>query len=596
MASSADASTFTPAVGRSARHAAFVVLGYSLLFTLFFAPVLFSTRLLAPGDGISYFLPGYYARSLFWDATVWGGFPAVADAPRMFWYPPALLFSLLPHTWHLFLVSAYVLAGSFTYGYVFSLTRSRLAAALSGLIYGLSGFMIAHIGHAAVVHTIAWLPLIVWSFAQLGVRPRISRFWFVVATLAIACAALAGHPQMFVYTILLSAAYALVVGWRAAVGRLRYYPVSALTLLLGTGLAAVQLIPTAELTNLSVRAALTFSDFVAYQLPIRQLPMLVFPFVYGGTPASFYNLPYFGAWPSSADGWGASELTGYAGLLPLVLATVGCVADKRRRIVWLWAGVALIAVLLAVGESTPLAKLTYYLPVINKFRAPARYLFAFAFAVSVLAGLGINAIQRQLASGRLLQRTLISAAIVLTCCLFALKLFAGKINEWGVPVIGHRISLNPLTNPTLAVPLLIFLASAGALLCWHMRPAARPRIVLLLVVLLLDLASFGWFYEWRYRSPYAAYLFAPTAAGNYRAQLDATAQRLLPIRGGTARVSELPPNLSKLWGITSASGYGPLILARTSRLLTMPPHGSVDESWRDPANQGLDLMAVRYVL
>jgi hypothetical protein len=121
-------------------------------------------------------------------------------------------------------------------------------------------------------------------------------------------------------------------------------------------------------------------------------------------------------------------------------------------------------------------------------------------------------------------------------------------------------------------------------------------MALLLVVLLLDLASFGWFYEWRYRSPYAAYLSAPTAAGNYREQLDATGQRLLPIRGGTGRVSELPPNLSKLWGITSASGYGPLILARTSSFLTMPPHGSVDESWRDPANQGLDLMAVRYVL
>ena len=58
----------------------------------------------------------------------------------------------------------------------------------------------------------------------------------------------------------------------------------------------------------------------------------------------------------------------------------------------------------------------------------------------------------------------------------------------------------------------------------------------------------------------------------------------------------LPPNLSKLWGIESASGYGPFILTRVSRLMTMPPHGSVDESWRDPANLSLDLMAARYLI
>jgi hypothetical protein len=91
-------------------------------------------------------------------------------------------------------------------------------------------------------------------------------------------------------------------------------------------------------------------------------------------------------------------------------------------------------------------------------------------------------------------------------------------------------------------------------------------------------------------------LRAPAAADNYRAELRRTGQRLLPVRGGTGRVSELPPNLSKLWDLESASGYGPFILTRVSRLLTMPPHGSVDESWREPANQNLDLMAVRYLI
>ena len=593
MARSARARTITPAT----RHAALVLLGYTLFFTLFFAPVLFSARVLAPGDGISYFLPSYYVRPTFWDASIWGGFPAVADAQRMFWYPPALLLSQIPRSWDLFIVSAYVLAGSFTYGYVFSLTRSRLSAVVSGLIYGLCGFMIAHVGHAAIVHTVAWLPLVVWSLAQLAQgEQRPGSFWFSTGALAVACAALAGHPQMFVYTLGIGVACALVMGWRAPGGCLRYYVACALLILLGTGLAAVQLVPTAELTRLSLRAALTFPDFVAYELPLRQVPMLVFPFVYGGAPDAFYATPYFGAWPSSADGWGASELTGYAGLLPLLLACTGLIAERRRRVVWLWAGIALLAVLLALGEATPLARLTYHLPVVNKFRAPARYLFAFAFAVSVLAGLGISALQRQTVSSRLLRRVLTGVALTLAGCLLALKLFAGKLNELALQRLGHTVSLNPFTNPALFVPLLIFIASTGALLYWHRRPGARARCALLVAVLLVDLSSFAWHYEWRYRSPYAAYLAAPTVAATYRAQLDATHERLLPIRGGTGRVAELPPNLSQLWGLPSASGYGPFILARTSRLLTMPPHGSVDAAWRDPANQSLDLMAVRYLL
>jgi hypothetical protein len=115
-------------------------------------------------------------------------------------------------------------------------------------------------------------------------------------------------------------------------------------------------------------------------------------------------------------------------------------------------------------------------------------------------------------------------------------------------------------------------------------------------VLLLDLGSFGWFYEWHYRSPNKAFLQKPAAAEKYRADVVASQQRVLPIRGGTGRVNELPPNLSKLWQVPSASGYGPFIPIRVSRLLTMPPHGTVDESWRAPANQALNLMAVRYVI
>lgn len=635
---------------RALLHGLFVVAFYTLLFVIFFAPVLFSDYLLAPGDGILYFLPNFYARRVWWDASVWGGFPAVGDSQLMLWYPPAILFALVK-SWNAFLLSAYVLAASFTYAYVYALTRSRFAATVSGVCYGMSGFIIAHLGHAALVHAAAWLPLFILSLEMLTARsvdkqPRVdelqradnprgdkersvaesrsvgelrgvdearsgdkvrgvgrarakfSRFWFAVATLTVACCALAGHPQIFVYTLLLGGAYALVRGWQIkGRGRWLYYFLCALSVLTGTGIACVQLVPTAELAALSLRASLGFAEFVSYSLPPRQTPMLLFPYLYGGSPGTLYDLPYFGAWGSEAGGWGAGELSGYVGLLPLMLAAVGFITTRRRRasLAWFWLAACAVAFLLALGDATPLARLTYRLPVINKFRVPARHFMELSLGISVLAGFGAQAVLEKLATRRLLNRTLILAASLLLASLLAIVALTKQLNALAAATFERPLSFLPWANPATGVPLLVFVAASVTLLYWHRRPDAPPRRALLLLVLALDLASFTWFYEWHYGPPYKVFQQPPQAAVPLRDELTATHQRLLPVRGGTGRVSEIPPDLSKLWQFPSASGYGPFILSRVSRLLTMPPHGSVSDAWRDPANLGLDLMSVRYL-
>jgi hypothetical protein len=632
----ADESTL---LKRALVHALAVLVGYTLLFVVFFAPVLFSGYLLAPGDGILYFLPNFYARRVWWDASVWGGFPAVGDSQLMLWYPPAILFALVK-SWNAFLLSAYVLAASFTYAYVYALTRSRFAATVGGICYGMSGFIIAHLGHAALVHAAAWLPLFILSLERLAARsvveqPRLdelrsveelrgvdearsveelcgvdearsvnearakfSRFWFAVGTLTVACCALAGHPQIFVYMLLLGGAYALVRGWQIN-GRARwlYYFLCALSVLTGTGIACVQLVPTAELAALSLRASLGFAEFVSYSLPPRQTPMLVFPYLYGGSPGTLYNLPYFGAWGSEAGGWGAGELSGYVGLLPLMLAALGFVTARRRRasLAWFWLAACAVAFLLALGDATPLARLTYRLPVINKFRVPARHFMELALGISVLAGFGAHAVLEKLASRRLLRLTLIVASSLLLASLLAIVALTQHLNALAAATFERPLSFLPWANPATGIPLLVFVAGAASLLYWHRKPHSRARRALLLSVLVLDLASFTWFYEWHYGPPYKVFQQPPRAAVPLRDELTTTHQRLLPVRGGTGRVSEIPPNLSKLWQFPSASGYGPFILSRVSRMLTMPPHGSVSDAWRDPANLGLDLMSVRYL-
>jgi hypothetical protein len=584
---------------RHALHALAVVAGYALFFVAFFSPVLFAHRLLAPGDDTHYFVPQFYAARVWWDSSVWGGTPALADPSALTWYPVWIVCRLLPRAigWNVFMLAAYVTASSTTYGYVFSLTRSRLASIISGASFGLCGFMIVHAVHASMIHSASWLPLFVWSLEMLRRRGgRATKFWFVIGTLSVACCALAGHPQILVYTLSLGAACALFNSRRADAGRVRYLALAGSLVLLGAGIAALQLVPSAELARLTPRASLDFESFVAYQLPPSQLVTFLFPLLYGGAPKTFYAAPYFGLWGSEGGGWIASEITGYVGLLPLMLASVACLARGRRALKLFWLAVAIVALLLAMGSETPLAFVAYHLPVVNKFRAPGRHLLELSFASSVLAGLGVRAVQRGAARVLLLNRVALGAVAVTSICLAGLALYADQLDAQTRAAVGRSLSLAPWRNPALAVPIIVLITSCAALVWWSRRPVSRARASLLLVALVCDLVSFGWVCEWRYESPAASFTTPPPLALRLREGLAATGGgRVLPVRGSGGTNDEMPPNVAKLWNVASAASYGPLIIERTRRLLSMLPHGEVTGAWAEPSDRSLDVFAVRYV-
>jgi hypothetical protein len=574
-------------------HAVAVVAFYSVIFTIFFSPALFTGKLLAPGDGSNFHVPFFYAGRTLWQPLLWGGYPLAADPQAMTWYPLALLFSLVPRSYNAFVVSAYVLASAFAYGYVRSLTRSVFASLAGGLVYGMSAFLVAQLGHLSLVHTAAWVPAIFWSLEEL--RRRESAFWFAASALAVACAGLAGHFQIYVYALGLAVVYIFVVGWTPGARRLRRLGLMLASLALGVAATAVQLVPTFELTEQGQRACMSFDDFVSFSLPLRHLVRAFFPYAFGGSPGSFYATPYFDVWGAPVGGWGATELSIYVGVLPLVLALVGMATHRRERVAWFWTGVVIVALLLAAGDATPLARFVFRLPAYNKFRVPARHLFEFALATSALAGLGVASIRRRLASVTLVRRAVLICAAALASCFVALFVMTDRLRLEATHAGVMSLSYLPWHNPAALVPLVIFVAAAAALLVWSARPDSRARQAILFVVLCLDLASFGWFYEWRYVSPDASAFAPPAIASRYAEELRAAGQRMLPVRGVLNTPEGLPPNVSALWRVPSAGGYSALILARTSRLLDMSNDGNVAAPWQDDANRSLDLFAVRYV-
>jgi len=593
------------------RHAALVFFGFIAFDTLFFAPVLFGGRLLmSGGDAYLYHYPAVFGSRALWDPLLFGGYPRFADPQMMTWYPLALPLSLTgwEWLWNPFLLAPYVLGSCFAYGLLWRLTRSALGSAVAGLVFGLSGFLMAHMQHVAVIHGTAWLPLLLWSVEEL--RHRFHRGWLAVLAAAVACCFLAGHVQIFVYSLLLCGLYvAFHLPW-APLGWWRYGLTAASGLALGLGLSAIQILPTFELVPHSQRAKMTFEEFAAFSFPKRQLPQLVFPYIYGGadlSPGTWLDgepsprrgppLPYFGA-------WNFHELAGFCGLLSCVLAGAGFLGGLRTRAAWFWGLAAVAALVLALGDSTPLARGLYRMPVLNRFRCPCRFLLWFELAVAVLAGLGVYAL-RNLSRVRATLALLVASAVVLASVGVAWWKVARQMADADLfrdapPSLPASVrSAVAWDNPALGLPLVGLLCGLVALWLWRWRPN-RATAAALLAAVALDLGLFAWFAGWRPASAPAGILaHAP----------EPIADLLRPLRKGERvfagapllpstrhswdyenplHLEAAPVNVSSLWGVPNALGYTPLALERYWALVlgSWPFHGAkVDE-----------LLALRYLL
>jgi len=554
-----------------------VILAYISIYTIYFAPVIFFGKLLAPGDGLVQSLPAFLSPRTLWTTLIFGGYPIAADIQNMTWYPLSLLFSIF-HSWNIFVLSAYVIASSFTFGLVYSLTHSKISGFVAGLIFGMSGFFMAHLGHTNMIQSAAWMPAILLCLEKL--KTKFNAGWFAALCLTIAMSFLAGHTQIFVYSMGLAGLYVLVTGWNAPLGRSKYYSFALLGIFLGICLTGIQLLPSIELSKLSVRESLSFQAFVSFSLQPKMLAMLLFPYIFGGITPSLYGA-YSGP-------WNLTELTGYIGILPLILAIFGAYCHRENIQAWFWGAVTILCLLLVLGDSTPLASIMFHLPGYDLFRVPARHFFEYSLAVSILAGYGVARLHLspEAKNWIRLRWSVIIIFIIFMSSYLGIIIFQKKL---------HGLPVSPWKNPALGIPLLIMVV-VGCSLFYLKNIPEKLRYLLIILLVIIDLGSFGQFYEWKYDSPTATQLASNQTIEKYKNELTLTHQRMMPVNGATSDPEEIIPNISRFWGVPSASGYDPLILSRLSGFLNIGPAGNlINNQWAVKGNQSLSLTAVRYL-
>jgi hypothetical protein len=94
----------------------------------------------------------------------------------------------------------------------------------------------------------------------------------------------------------------------------------------------------------------------------------------------------------------------YGGVLVVLLAAFaiaqagrkqGAFTDTERKLVWFWAGIALLSLLFAFGKHAPFYKLFYSLPYASTIRNPVKFMHPFHLALIVLCGYGLHALAKQ---------------------------------------------------------------------------------------------------------------------------------------------------------------------------------------------------------
>lgn len=369
-----------------------------------------------------------------WNPLLGNGAPLLANQQSAVFYPPNLLYLLLPveHALTLSIILHLALAGGLMFAFARQLKMAPFAAAVAALSYMFSGYLVGRTQFVVMINAAAWLPLLLLLAERLVTRRRwLDAVWLA---LALALQLLAGHSQLWFYSLLLLGAYTLFRGWQQH--RANRLPLSQMSMPLGALavavalallLGAAQLLPTAEFVAQSPRSsgaaryeALSYSFW-----PWRLITVL---------SPDFFGSPAGGTYWGYATYW---EDHTYQGVLPLLFALLAVAGGLKRRrapaahnlprLVPFFAALAVISLILALGWNTPIYPFLFdFVPGFGLFRAPARLLIWYTVAVSVLAGLGAAQFELTAASRRNWRRLLAVAVALALAGLAGNLLLSGR--------------------------------------------------------------------------------------------------------------------------------------------------------------------------
>lgn len=503
----------------------------------------------------------------YWNHYSLAGMPLLGNIQTAALYPLNIVLAVMPFWlgWILLIIIQPLLSGILQYIFLRSKQRSSLAALFGGISWSFSGVAVAWLLWGTIGHVTLWLPLLLLctdKIGQHGMTKGAIR-WLWIYVLVCGMGFLAGHTQIWLYTILVSLFYGCGVVYftpkiKTTVVRLSRWKTSFL--LIASGLLgflvfiqASQFFRTFAISSRSIGSETVGKE--GWLIPAQHLLQFLAPDFFGN-PAT---LNYFGV-------WNYGEMIGYVGIIGLLFAFLGIAV--RIKSTWFWTFICCISLVLAID--TPITRWLYSLelPIYSSLQ-PTRLLVVTTYAMSVLMAYGVDSFRRIQRISVLLCITIfwISPVVILQVGYRLAKIY---VNAEQLMVIYRN----------MIIPTGIIMVSFGwlfgviviLLMLKKKKRSLEPILLLTVIVFLLlqsvDLLRFGQKF-----TPFAPkqFFYPKTSTIEYLKDLSPVSERVAILDD---RI--LAPNICVYYGIPCLSAYDPLVSERYEQLIAAIERGKPD--------------------
>jgi hypothetical protein len=560
----------------------------ALLVLIFFRQAAFTNLIFPRGDTFFYFYPywEYRAQSLLagrlplWNPYIFMGVPFLANSQAGVFYPLnlPLIFFPAPLAVKITIIIHLIIAAWGTYLLARTISNlQHLPAAFAATLFALGGYLTAQVEHVNQLQGLAWMPFALWATSNIFNSKlqtsnfksplsivHSSLFHCSLLSLFIALQLTAGHTQTTFITLVACAIIAIYYhftlhpfGSRITHHGILEFGFLGFGIFLAFGLSAIQLLPTLELSRLSLRGGgLPLNEAISFSLN----PLLI-----GRALLPGYSRMIF------------SEFVGYIGVIPLTLAIIGVTAIRRDKLIMLAAIIAFVGLFFAFGGYNPIyLLLARFVPGFNLFRVPARWLVLWAMGASLLAGFGLQSLIVNLQS---FKKILLCASapllLIVITFLSATITPSGETGPIGLPQLidvalwlisltivtltlthdASRITHHTLRYSLFAITLVELLLASQSLPLNHLTTSdayssIRPAMTQLLATT-NDSTPPGRFLS------LSSLEFDPGDMAELKSAWDSQlpASEVYDAIVATKYKEMLSPNLPMIWGIASVDGY-----------------------------------------
>lgn len=405
---------------------------------MFFSDTLFGNKIFIHRDLIRFFYPLrefsvneiMAGRIPLWNPYIHCGSPHLAELQTCVFYPLSVIYLLFSYSqgFNYFIIAHVFLAGFFTYLLMREWRYSRYAAFFSAIVFMFSGYIISVINLPASLASVIWLPLVILFYER-----ALKKEWVknsIITGIFMALMLLGGDPIILYATVFILILFGILspfpcggqgtlfVGPSARCGSSHSQSTTLtsagkrakligkcllLALLISVGLSCFQILPFLEFVKYSSRGAMDFSEASMWSLPLYALLDLFIPYL------SESDYLYKSYW--TRQSW---LLVYYMGVFTMICAFISLKFDttKRRRVFFY---ILMLGLVLSFGRYTPIYYFLYrIMPGFSLQRYPIKFFFMVAFALAVLAGMGLDYYRKNISELKEFLKAILTAGFIVS--------------------------------------------------------------------------------------------------------------------------------------------------------------------------------------